>query len=82
LQVSRHNVARTDLVGKRFAFAEEGCGLEMVGATNNNMAIGRRQLRYRGIALSGFGFGGREKKYHQPNDMSLGPFVIFLLGLG
>lgn len=26
------------------------------GATNNSMAIGRRQLRYRGIALSGFGF--------------------------
>jgi hypothetical protein len=52
----------TDLVGKRIAFAGESGGSKMVGATNNNMTIGWRQLRYRGIALSGFGFGRPREK--------------------
>lgn len=47
------------------------------GATNYNIPIGRRQLRYRGIALSGFGFGGREKKYSNQDESC----VIFLLGI-
>jgi hypothetical protein len=69
-------------VGKRIAFTGEGCGLEIVGATNNNMAIGRRQLRYRGHRVIGLWFWeGRVKKYHQPNDMSLGSLLSFSLDL-
>jgi len=77
----------TDLVGKRVVVAGEGCGKKMAGATNNKTAIGRRQLRYRGIALSrhrviGLWFWEAERKSTtKPNDMSLGFFVIFLLGL-
>jgi len=58
----------TDLVGKRVVVAGEGCGKKMAGATNNKTAIGRRQLRYRGIALSGFGFG-RPREKVPPNQM-------------